>query len=85
MKELHCLVVTGSAARAKINVDGVERKKVSELLEKHKDCFPEKLPLQFPPDRSVDHKIRHELESTPSRLGHHFFFFASIYFTRMAR
>ena len=55
-------------SKARINVDGVQRKEINQLLKKSKHCFPEKSPLQLPPEQIVDHEIRVDPESTsPSR------------------
>ena len=40
-----------------VKVDGEQRQDLHILLEKHQACFPDKLPSELPPRRSVEHEI----------------------------
>ena len=40
----------------KIGVDGAKKEEITQLLEKHKKCFPKQLPMRLPPERPVSHE-----------------------------
>ena len=49
----------------KIGVDGAKKEEITQLLEKHKKCFPKQLPMRLPPERPVSHEITVEQGSAP--------------------
>lgn len=49
----------------RIGVDGAQKEGIERVLCKHKERFPDKLPLNLPPERAVDHEIKVEPGSTP--------------------
>ena len=56
----------------KIGVDGAKKEEITQLLEKHKKCFPKQLPMRLPPERPVSHEITVEQGSAPpSRPPYH--------------
>ena len=49
----------------KIGVGGAKKEEITQLLEKHKKCFPKQLPMRLPPERPVSHEITVEQRSAP--------------------
>ena len=49
----------------KIGVEGAKKEEITQLLEKHKKCFPKQLPMRLPPERPVSHEITVEQGSAP--------------------
>ena len=49
----------------KIGVDGAKKEEITQLLEKHKKCFPKQIPMRLPPERPVSHEITVEQGSAP--------------------
>ena len=49
----------------KIGADGAKKEEITQLLEKHKKCFPKQLPMRLPPERPISHEITVEQGSAP--------------------
>ena len=48
-----------------IQAEGGQRAEFTELLGRHKSCFPKKLPKKLPRQRGVDHNIEVQADSKP--------------------
>ena len=68
-KNESCLVLVNEIqqhdSNSNNNIDNIQNNKIEEVIETFKDVFPEQLPNDLPPQRSIEHEIKLNKDSEP--------------------